>query len=185
MAEVRRPDFHQSPMRLALVYILLRAFGHFHRLCIVASDALLCKRTKTVKISKTVGVAGRSGRRGERIVVSGKRDGKQHGPPIIQAIAAHAVGWRNEMRAASRPHGPARRAGWRVSGHGSPLFRFVFAWVTEAFDCSSPKACFRQRLKKDCQLATPHAGADRRNGSPSSESSSAAIARCRRRCRFV
>jgi len=57
---------------------------------------------------EAVGVAGRSGRRNERIVMSAKRDGKRHGPPMSQAVAARAVGWRSEMSTANRPHGPAR-----------------------------------------------------------------------------
>jgi hypothetical protein len=36
------------------------------------------------------------------------RDGQRHGPLIIPTVAARAVGWRSEMSAASRPHGPAR-----------------------------------------------------------------------------
>jgi hypothetical protein len=39
---------------------------------------------------------------------SAKRDGKRHGPPMIQTVAARAVGWRSEMSTANRPHGPAR-----------------------------------------------------------------------------
>jgi len=61
------------------------------------------------KNAKAVGAAGRRSGRNERIVVSAKRDGKRHGPPMIQTVAARAVGWRSEMSTANRPHGPARR----------------------------------------------------------------------------
>ena len=59
--------------------------------------------------AKAVGAAGRRGRRNQRKVGSAKRDGQRHGPPMIQTVAARAVGWRSEMSAANRPHGPARR----------------------------------------------------------------------------
>ena len=57
---------------------------------------------------KTVGTAGRSGGRNERIVVSAKRDGKRHGPAVNQTVAARALGWRSEVSAVNRTHGPAR-----------------------------------------------------------------------------
>jgi len=58
---------------------------------------------------KTVGAAGRSGGRNERIVVSATRDGKRHGPAMNQTVAARALGWRSEVSAVNRTHGPARR----------------------------------------------------------------------------
>jgi len=36
------------------------------------------------------------------------RDGKQHGPAMNQTVAARALGWRSEMSAVNRTHGPAR-----------------------------------------------------------------------------
>lgn len=57
---------------------------------------------------KTVGAAGRSGGRNERIVVSAKRDGKRPGPDVNQTVAARALGWRSEVSAVNRTHGPAR-----------------------------------------------------------------------------
>ena len=57
---------------------------------------------------KTVGAAGRRGGRNERIVVSATRDGKLHGPAMNKTVAARALGWRSEMSAVNRTHGPAR-----------------------------------------------------------------------------
>ncbi len=98
---------------------LERVFRLIFRLRSVASDASLCERNMRSMEAElprimpnrhveAVGVAGRSSGRNERIVVSAKRDGKRHGPPMIQTVAARAVGWRSEMSAANRPHGPAR-----------------------------------------------------------------------------
>lgn len=42
------------------------------------------------------------------MVVSAKRDGKRHGPDINQTVAARALGWRSEVSAVNRTHGPAR-----------------------------------------------------------------------------
>ena len=68
--------------------------------------------------AKAVGAAGRRSRRNERIVVSAKRDGKRHGPPMIQTVAARALGWRSEVSAVNRTHGPARRSFlWELPGH--------------------------------------------------------------------
>jgi hypothetical protein len=47
--------------------------------------------------------------RNERIVVSDSRDGKRHGPAMNQTVAARALGWRSEVSADNRSHGPARR----------------------------------------------------------------------------
>ena len=59
--------------------------------------------------NEAVGVAGRRSGRNERIVVSAKRDGKRHGPAVNQTVAARALGWRSEVSAVNRTHGPARR----------------------------------------------------------------------------
>ena len=58
---------------------------------------------------KTVGAAGRSSGRNERIVVSTKHDGKRHGPAVNQTVAVRALVWRSEVSAVNRTHGPARR----------------------------------------------------------------------------
>jgi len=60
----------------------------------------------------------RSGGRDERIVVSAKRDGKRHGPDVNRTVAACALGWRSEVSAVNRTHGPARcPCFWELPGH--------------------------------------------------------------------
>ena len=96
------------------------------------------------KNGKTVGAAGRSGGRNERIVVSAKRDGKLHGPDVNQTVAARALGWRSEVSAVNRTHGPARSPFlWELPGH----FANDFSASKIASNASSDEfSCTRWRV---------------------------------------
>lgn len=74
---------------------------HFNRRWIIA-------RVQRKLIGKTVGAAGRSSGRNGRIVVFSKRDGTRHGSAVYKTVAARALGWRCEVSAVNRTHGPAR-----------------------------------------------------------------------------
>ena len=74
----------------------------------VSTVRRIIQRVQRKRNGKTVGAAGRSSWRNERIVVSAKRDGKRHGPSVNQTVAARALGWRSEVSAVNRTHGPAR-----------------------------------------------------------------------------
>jgi len=87
---------------------LTAEWPHF-RISPVSRVSLMIQRVERKRNGKTVGAAGRSSGRNERIVVTAKRDGKRHGPAVNQTVASRALGWRSEVSAVNRTHGPARR----------------------------------------------------------------------------
>lgn len=87
---------------------LTAEWTHF-RVSPVSTVRRIIQRVQRKRNGKTGGAAGRSSGRNERIVVSAKRDGKRHGPAMNQTVAARALGWRSEVSAVNRTHGPARR----------------------------------------------------------------------------
>ena len=74
----------------------------------VSTVRRMIQRVQRKRNGKTVGTDGRSSGRNERIVGSARRDGKRHGPDVNQTVAARALGWRSEVSAVNRTHGPAR-----------------------------------------------------------------------------